>query len=72
MKHKLNNKLWKEVLMNYEDLNQWNIYNLKTKRVHLSRDVRFDEKNNYYEHDSTLSECLKEEKENDKIKMNET
>ena len=71
MKHKLNDRSWKEILMNYEDSNQWNIYNLRTKRVHLSRDVRFNEKSNYYEHDSALSECLKEEKEDDEIEMNE-
>ena len=71
MKHKLNDKSWKEVLMNYEDLNQWNIYNFRTKRVHLSRDVRFDEMSNYYEHDSAFFECLKEEKEDDKIEMSE-
>ena len=71
MKHKLNDRSWKEVLMSYEDSNQWNIYNFRTKRVHLSRDVRFDEKNNYYEHDSAFSECLKKEKENDEIEMSE-
>ena len=57
--------------MSYEDLNQWNIYNLRTKRVYLSRDVRFNEKSNYYEHDSASSECLKKEKKDDEIEMNE-
>ena len=61
----------KKVLMSYKDLNQWNIYNFKTKRVYLSRDVRFDQKSNYYEHDSASSEYLKKEKEDDKIEMNE-
>ena len=71
MRHKLNNKLWKEILMSYEDLNQWNIYNFRTKRVQILRDVRFDEKSNYYEHDSAFSEYLEKEKEDDKIEMNE-
>ena len=57
--------------MSYKDLNQSNIYNFRTKRVHLLRDIRFDEKSNYYEHDSTFSECLKKEKKDDKIEMNE-
>ena len=71
MKHKLNNKLWKEILISYEDLNQWNIYNFRTKRVHLSKNVRFDKKSNYYKHNSALFKCLKKEKENDEIKMSE-
>ena len=71
MRHKLNDRSWKEILMSYEDSNQWNIYNLRTKRVHLSRDVRFDEKSNYYEHDSASSECLKEEKKDNEIEISE-
>ena len=71
MKHKLNDKLWKEVLVSYEDLNQWNIYNLRTKRVHLSKDVRFDKKNNYDKHNLSSSECLKRKEENDEIEINE-
>ena len=69
MKHKLNNKSWKEILMSYEDSNQWNIYNSKTKRIHLSRNVRFDKKSNYYEHDSALFECLKKEEKNDEVEI---
>ena len=57
--------------MSYEDLNQWNIYNSKTKRVNLLRDVRFDEKSNYYEHDSAFSEYWKEEKKDDEIEISE-
>ena len=71
MKYKLNDWLWKEVLVNYEDLNQWKIYNSRTKRVHLLRNVRFNEKNSYYEHNSASSECLEEKKKDDKIEMNE-
>ena len=71
MKHKLNDRSWKEVLMNYEDLNQWNLYNSRTKRVHLLKDVWFDEKSNYYKHNSASFECLKEKKEDDEIEMNE-
>ena len=56
--------------MNYEGSNQWNIYNSKTKRIHLTRNVRFDEKNNYYKFDSASLECLKKKKENE-IKKNE-
>ena len=34
------------------------------------KDVRFDEKNNYYELDSASSECLKKEKK-DEVEENE-
>ena len=42
--------------MNYED---------------LIKNVRFDRKNSYYEYDSTSSECLEKEEEEDEIEINE-
>ena len=70
IKHKLNDRSWKEILMNYEGSNQWNVYNFKMKRIHLSKNVWFDEKNNYYELNSTLSKYLKKEKK-DEIEKDE-
>ena len=35
------------------------------KRIHLSKNVRFHEKSNYYELDSAFSKCLKKEKEDE-------
>ena len=48
MRHKLDDRSWKRILVEYDETNQWKIYNLKTKRIHLSRDVRFDEKHRRY------------------------
>ena len=38
-------------------------------KVHTSRDVRFDEKENYYKTDSSFPQCIiKESEEKEKIK----
>ena len=65
-KHKLDDRFWKEVLIDYESYNQWKIYNFLNKKVHTSRDVRFDEKENYYEADSSPSQCIIEKSEKEK------
>ena len=57
--------------MSYENLNQWNIYDFRTKCVYLIKDVRFNEKNSYYEHDLALFEYLKEKEKDDEIDINE-
>jgi hypothetical protein len=59
MRHKFDDRSWKSVLVGYGGLNQWKIYNPRTKRVHLSRDVRFDEKASYYTPDLAAPECTK-------------
>ena len=51
------------MLINYEDRNQWKIYNFLNKKMHILRDVRFDEKENYYKTDSSFSQCIIEESE---------
>ena len=62
MRHKFDDKSWKEILVEYDETNQWKIYNFKTKRIHLSRDVRFDEKHNYYSNEGLeTSECFEDE-----------
>ena len=57
--------------MSYEDLNQWNIYNSRTKRIHLLKNVRFNEKSSYYKHNSAFSKCLEKEKEDNEVEMSE-
>ena len=57
--------------MSYKNLNQWNVYNFKTKRIHLLKNVRFNEKSSYYELDSTFSKCLKEKEEEDEVEEDE-
>ena len=62
-RHKFDDRSWKEVLVDYEGHNQWKIYNFLDKKVHTSRDVRFDEKGSYYEADSSPPQCIIEEPE---------
>ena len=62
MRHKLDDRSWKEILVEYDETNQWKIYNLKTKRIHFFRDVRFDEKHSYYNNEGLETlECLENE-----------
>ena len=44
-------------MVRYEANNQWRIYNPITKKVHISRDVRFDES---YIYDSKLNDYQEE------------
>ena len=62
-KHKFDDRSWKKVLVDYEDHNQWKIYNLLNKKVHTSRDVRFDEKESYYKTDPSPSQYIIEKSE---------
>ena len=59
------------MLIDYESRNQWKIYNFLNKKMHISRDVRFDEKKSYYEIDSSSSQCIIEEskEKEEKIKQ---
>ena len=69
-KHKFDDRFWKEVLIDYENHNQWKIYNFLNKKVHTSRNVRFDEKESYYEIDSSSSQYIIEEsKKEEKMKQ---
>ena len=44
---------WQGIIVGYEANNQWRIHNPITKKLHISRDVRFDEG---YIYDSQLNE----------------
>ena len=55
-RHKLDDRSWKGIHVGYGGNNQWKIYNSRTRRVHLTRDVRFDENYFYYEEDHASSE----------------
>ena len=69
MRHKFDDKSWKDVLVKYESTNQWKIYNSRTKRVTLTRDARFDEIDNYYEIDNKSSEYVEESEDDDDEKL---
>ncbi len=40
---KLNDRFWKNILVNYKDENQYRICDSRTDKIHIIRDVKFDE-----------------------------
>ena len=65
-KYKFNDCFWKEILIDYESHNQWKIYNFLNKKMYISRDVRFDEKESYYKTDSSPPQCIIKKSEKEK------
>ena len=55
LRHKLDDRSWKGIFVGYGGNNQWKVYDPNTRRVHLTRDVRFDENYSYYEEDVDAS-----------------
>ena len=55
-RHKLNNRCWKNIHVNYDKNNQWKIYNLRIQTVHLIKNVKFDEKNIFYDENINVSQ----------------
>ena len=47
---------WQGIMVGYEESNQWKIYNLLTKKVHISRNVNFDEG---FAYDASLNQDAK-------------
>ena len=64
-RQKMNDRFWKEIFVEYNSENQWKIYDPRTKRIHLTRDVKFDEMYSYYQNDSESSRCLEIRDENE-------
>ena len=59
-RHKLNDCCWKSIHVDYDKNNQWKIYNSRTRTVHLTKDVKFDEKNIFYDEDINVSQNFKD------------
>ena len=59
-RHKLDDRCWKNIHVDYEKNNQWKIYDSIIKKVHLFKNVKFDENYNYYDVDTTLSKDFNE------------
>ncbi len=55
--HKLNSRFWQDIMINYEEVNQWQIYNSVNRKIHVSWNIKFDELNIY---DSFFDEELNE------------
>lgn len=68
--HKLDSRFWQDIMINYEEVNQWQIYNSVNRKIHVSWNIKFDELNIY---DSFFDEELDKiwNKEDDSL-FNET
>ena len=64
-RQKGNDLFWKEVFVEYNSENQWKIYDFRTKRIHLAKDVKFDEMNFYFQTDSKSFRFLEIRDENE-------
>ena len=53
---KLDDRCWKGIHVDYDKNNQWKIYNSRTRTVHLTKNVRFDKKNIFYDEENNASE----------------
>ncbi len=66
-RHKLDSRSWQGIMIDYEGINQWRIYNPVNRKIHVSRDVRFDELSSYDEsiglndNEEAQDECWNEE-----------
>lgn len=49
MRHTMDDRGWKGIMVGYGGVNQWRIYNPRTRRIHVSSSVRFDEGFSYYD-----------------------
>ena len=49
MRQTMHNRGWKGIMVGYGGVNQWKIYNPKTRRIHISASVWFDESFSYYD-----------------------
>lgn len=49
MRQKMHDRGWKGIMVGYGGVNQWRIYNPRTRRIHVSASVRFDESFSYYD-----------------------
>ena len=49
MRQTMHDRGWKGIMVGYGGVNQWRVYNPKTRRIHVSASVRFDEGFSYYD-----------------------
>ena len=49
MRQTMHDRGWKDIMVGYGKVNQWRIYNLRTRKVHISASVRFDKRFSYYD-----------------------
>lgn len=66
-RQKLDDRSWKGVFVGYNSENQWKIYNPRTKKVNIARDVKFDELHSYYSVDLSPPDTYHKDDEEDDI-----
>ena len=67
--HKFNDRFWKNIHVDYDDNNQWKIYNLRIRKIHLIKNVRFDE--NYFFYEKNHASFEFHAKTNDEFEIND-
>ena len=55
-RHKPNDRCWKDIYVGYDKNNQWKIYNFCIRTVHLTKDMKFNEKSIFYDEDINASQ----------------
>ncbi len=64
MRYTMDDHGWKSIMVGYDGVNQWRIYDLRTRKIHVSVFVRFDEGFSYYD---TSHEVADEDDNNDEL-----
>ena len=67
-RYKLNDRCWKSIHVDYDKNNQWKIYNSRTRTVHLTKNVKFDEKNIFYDENINVSQNFENSDNESEIK----
>lgn len=49
MRQTMHDRGWKGIMVGYGGVNQWRVYNSKTRRIHVSASFRFNKGFNYYD-----------------------
>ena len=68
-RHKLDDRSWKNIFVNYANNNQWKIYNSRIRKIHIIKNVRFDENYLYYDQNHRIFSNFHEH--NDELEINE-
>ncbi len=49
IRHTMDDRGWKGIMVGYDGVNQWRVYNLRIRIIHVSASVRSDEGFSYYD-----------------------
>ena len=68
-RHKFDDRSWKSIHVDYDDNNQWKIYNFRTRKIHFIKDVRFDK--NYFFYEKNHASSKSHAKTNDEFEIDD-